>query len=144
MKLIMERFNKFLVGEQDMKRVAKAVLIGEDGKVLILKRSGNVISKESPWEWDLPGGHIEGDETSEETLDREVWEETSLDLGKAKKIHTEEGTIFFVSREWEGKVMLSQEHEDYIWINPEDVGNYNIGKKYERAIETALGFAYVK
>ena len=30
--------------------------------------------------------------------------------------------------------MLSKEHDEYKWINPEEVTNYYIGEKYERAI----------
>tara|TARA_R110001583_G_scaffold76285_1_gene208964 strand:- start:225 stop:647 length:423 start_codon:yes stop_codon:yes gene_type:complete len=134
MKLLMERFNKFLVEEQDLRKVAKVVLINKDDKVLILKRSGRIISEESPWEWDLPGGHAASEESLEDTLDREIWEETSLDLGKATNIYTDDYTTFFVSYEWEGNIMLSKEHDDYVWIEPEDITNYYIGEKYGRAI----------
>mgnify|MGYP003625962945 CR=1 FL=1 len=134
MKLIMERFNKFLVEGHDVRKVSKVVMIDKNDKVLILRRSGRIISEESPWEWDLPGGHAEQDEALETTLDREVWEETSLDLGEATKIYTEDYTTFFVSYEWEGDIMLSKEHDDYAWIEPEDATNYYIGEKYERAI----------
>jgi len=134
MKLIMERFNKFLVEGQDVKRVAKIVLIDEDDKVLILKRAKKLITEKSPWEWDLPGGHAETEESLADTIDREVWEEVSLSLGKATEIYTEEETTFFVSYEWEGKIMLSNEHEDYIWIHSEDIDNYDIGEKYSLAI----------
>ena len=134
MKLLMERFNKFLVEEQDLRKVAKVVLINKDDKVLILKRSGRIISEESPWEWDLPGGQVEKGETLDATLDREAWEETSLDLGKATNIYADDYTTFFVSYEWEGSIMLSKEHDDYAWIEPEDITNYYIGEKYERAI----------
>ena len=67
-------------------------------------------------------------------LDREVWEETSLDLGEITRIYTDDYTTFFVSYDWEGKIMLSKEHDEYKWINPEEVTNYYIGEKYERAI----------
>ena len=117
-----------------MRKVAKVVLINKDDKVLILKRSGRIISEESPWEWDLPGGHAASEESLEDTLDREIWEETSLDLGKATNIYTDDYTTFFVSYEWEGNIMLSKEHDDYVWIEPEDITNYYIGEKYGRAI----------
>ena len=130
----MERFNKFLVEGQDVGRVAKVVLIDENDKVLILKRPPRVLSEESPWEWDLPGGHAEIDESLADTIDREAWEEVSLSLGKVTEIYTEDETTFFVSYEWEGKIMLSNEHEEYLWIDPKDVDNYNVGDKYSLAI----------
>ncbi len=118
-----------------MKRVAKIVLVREDDKILILKRARKLITeKSSPWEWDLPGGHAETDENLADTIVREVWEELSLSLGEVTEIYTEEETTFFVSYEWEGKIMLSNEHEEYLWINPKDVDNYNVGDKYSLAI----------
>jgi len=117
-----------------MKKVSKVILINDNDKVLILKRSSRIVSGEYPWEWDLPGGHAEKGETLEQALDREVWEEASLDIGEATKIYTDGYTAFFVSYDWEGKISLSHEHEDYKWIDPEDITNYYIGEMYERAI----------
>ena len=134
MRLLIERFNKFLREERDMQRVVKVVMVRDDDKVLILRRSGKVISKASLWEWDLPGGHVEKDEALEDALDREVWEETSLDLGKATKIYTDDKVIFYAAYDWEGKISLSQEHSDFKWIKPENITNYNIGDKYSLAI----------
>ena len=82
----------------------------------------------------MPGGHAETGEGLVDTIVREVWEELSLSLGKTTEIYTAEETTFFVSYEWEGKIMLSNEHEEYIWIDPKDVDNYNIGDKYSLAI----------
>jgi len=117
-----------------MQRVVKVVMIRDDDKVLILQRSGEVISKASPWEWDLPGGHVEIGEALDTALDREVMEETNLDLGKATKIYTDDKTTFYAAYDWEGKIRLSKEHSDYKWINPEEVTNYNIGDKFSLAI----------
>ena len=134
MRRLLEVWNNYITEGQDVRRVSKVVMINEEDKVLILKRSGRVISEESPWEWDLPGGHVENEESAEVALDREVWEETSLDLGEITRIYTDDYTTFFVSYDWEGKIMLSKEHDEYKWINPEEVTNYYIGEKYERAI----------
>ena len=108
MRRLLEAWSNYITEGQDVRKVAKVIMVDKNDKVLILKRSGRVTSEESPWEWDLPGGHVEEDESLESALDREVWEETSLDIGK--------------------------EHDDYIWIIPEDITNYYIGEKYERAI----------
>ena len=134
MKLIMERFNKFLEEGQDVGRVAKVVLIDKNDKVLILKRTQKLVTEKVPWKWDLPGGHAETEEKLADTIDREAWEEVSLSLGKVTEIYTEDETTFFVSYEWEGKIMLSNEHEEYLWIDPEDIENYDIGEKYSLAI----------
>ena len=45
MRLLIERFNEFLREERDMQRVVKVVMVRDDDKVLILRRSGKVISK---------------------------------------------------------------------------------------------------
>ena len=120
-----------------MEKVAKIVLIDKEDKVLILKRAKKFIIEKSLWKWDLPGGHAETDEGLADTIVREVWEELSLSLGKATEIYAAAETTFFVSYEWEGKIMLSNEHEEYIWIDPKDVDNYNIGDKYSLAIGRA-------
>ncbi len=49
-----------------------AVTFDEDGKVLIIKHLKGHI--------DIPKGHIEGNETKEETAIREVKEETNIDI----------------------------------------------------------------
>ena len=134
MRRLLESWNTYILEGQDVKRVVKVIMIRDDDKVLILRRSGKVVSKASPWEWDLPGGHVEKDEALDDALDREVWEETSLDLDKATKIYTDEKTTFFAAYDWEGKISLSQEHSDYEWIKPENITNYNIGDKYSLAI----------
>ena len=134
MRLLMEKWSNYLREAEDMKKVSKVILINDNDKVLILKRSARIRNEKYPWEWDLPGGHAEKGETFEQALDREVWEEVSLDIGEATKIYTDGYTAFFVSYDWEGKISLSHEHEDYKWINPEEITNYYIGEMYERAV----------
>ncbi len=53
------------------KTVVSAVLMAEDGKVLLVKKRGR---------WILPGGTLEEGEESRETLVREIHEETGLDV----------------------------------------------------------------
>jgi len=54
---------------------AYAVIWQKDKVALVLKSRGAYMGK-----WDLPGGKIESGESIEEALEREVKEETSLDI----------------------------------------------------------------
>jgi len=138
MKLLLEKWKRFIMEADDMRRVSKAVMLDEEGKVLIMKRSPKSISKESPWEWDLPGGHVQEGESDIKGLQREIQEETQLYIRKAPDWFMLDGyTRFFLIREWEGEVTLSDEHTEYKWLDPKEVKGYNIGKMYEGAIKEA-------
>jgi len=74
-------------------RVSTGAIIEKDGKFLIGKRN------KEPYkgDWTFPGGKIEGGETAEEAIVREVKEEMGVDfeitefLGYLDEIHTEKG-----------------------------------------------------
>jgi 8-oxo-dGTP diphosphatase len=53
-------------------------VIEERGKILVLRRASSMIYK--PGAWDLPGGHLNANETFEEGLAREIAEETGLTI----------------------------------------------------------------
>jgi 8-oxo-dGTP diphosphatase len=63
---------------------AKAIITDEDGKILILRRTDDLYEGL----WDLPGGHIEENETKEDALKREVHEETTLEIDNIKSVKT--------------------------------------------------------
>jgi 8-oxo-dGTP pyrophosphatase MutT (NUDIX family) len=54
------------------------VIIGEGGRVLLLRRALAMLYR--PGHWDLPGGHLALDEDIHECLHREVAEETGLQV----------------------------------------------------------------
>ncbi len=57
---------------------AKAAVFGPDGRVLLLTRSEG--SRRGAGKLDLPGGHVDPDETIETTIRREIREETGLSV----------------------------------------------------------------
>ena len=57
-------------------RIGVAVILKKDGKVLMGKRKG----AHGSGTWSFPGGHLEFNETIEETAKRELKEETNLEI----------------------------------------------------------------
>ncbi len=55
----------------------KIVVLNSEHKILLLKRTKNSLN---PEKWDLPGGHIDKGETIQEAIEREVLEETGLNV----------------------------------------------------------------
>lgn len=74
-------------------------------------------------EWDLPGGHAEGNETPDYTAARELMEETGISvkpysLQMVKAYRREDGKLFYVFElRTVGKppVHISSEHIGYRW-----------------------------
>ena len=66
--------------KKELKKNAVAVIVDEDNKILLLKR-GNKASW-MPSKWGLVGGAIDKDETPKQAVEREILEETNLEINK--------------------------------------------------------------
>ncbi len=62
----------------------KAVVVSE-GRALLVRKTGG--DPHNPGRWDLPGGRLESDESLDEHLRREVWEETGLSVAPGRPIY---------------------------------------------------------
>ena len=126
------------------KELVSKVIILDGLKVLLLKRNQDLVNERSPWTWDLPGGHIDRDETAFSAAKREVTEETKIDLKFLLRMGTDSNigklTYFYVSDDWSGPIELSDEHEDYKWVSPNDLHNYEdeMGNMYYKMVLRAL------
>ena len=98
-------------------------LIFKEGKFLVMHNKG---IEENLWE--LPGGRMEFGETAEETLKREMIEETGLVVKPIKLLDTWNliredyqitGIIYLCEFE-EGEVRLSDEHDGFQWIDTDE------------------------
>lgn len=110
-----------------MKKLTIATgVIEKDGKYLIARRT------EPEWLkglWEFPGGTVEENETVNETLVREILEETNLVIEPIKHLHTivevvkdREITINFILSKIIGEVDIKlDEHDQYEWV---DASNY--------------------
>jgi len=119
---------------KDSKNVSKAVIIKEDGALLLLRSAG----EKYPNKWDLPGGHIHEGEDSKDGLIREVREETGITLSEPiEKLYEEDNITFYKAQMPDQKVTLSHEHDDHKFVTKENIPE-NISGKFARAIKKAL------
>jgi ADP-ribose pyrophosphatase YjhB (NUDIX family) len=120
-----------LVGHRPLLMIGAAVLIvDEQNRLLLMKRSDSGC-------WGPPGGAVELGEVVETAAQREVREETDLELGEMSLFGVFSGpelfyvypngdetynvTIVYLTRDWRGEVRLNSEHTGWRWFTPEDM-----------------------
>lgn len=131
-------------------RVACKALIVRDGKVLIIRESGQYDEGTNEGKYDVPGGRVTPGEQFAESLRREVREEVGLDATVGRPVLVAEwrpvvrGTqlqivgIYFACQA-AGDVALGQDHDDYRWIGPEEVRGYRFMYSVDDAILAYFG-----
>ena len=140
------------MSEQHKKIVQKIVLGGvlmRNGKVLILQRHKN--EDIYPNMWELPSGKRELLESSENSLIREVREETGLDvkavipfsvfdyqIEKPDEVRDSTQINFLVIPVNDKDVVLSKEHQAFAWINKEEIDKYNLTEATKKVIRKAF------
>lgn len=117
--------NKGLIKENkgDLNKNAVAVIVNNDNKILLLKRSDEP-KQWMPSKWALVGGAIEKGETPEKACEREIKEETGLEIKDFIKSFTIQRhpnsieTIFACRYEGEPTdVVLNEENTSYGWFD---------------------------
>ena len=73
--------------KEDLKKNAIAVIVNNDDKILLLKRA-DIKDMWMPNKWALVGGGIEKNETPKQAVEREIEEETGLNIDKFIKTFT--------------------------------------------------------
>lgn len=111
----------------------KALIQNGEGKLLLLRLDPKKI-KDPRGEWDIPGGRIHRDESMEDALRREVYEETGLDSIlqiipfkmslSPLRLPTRSGHVGLVLATYlcscidTNRIQLSDEHIDFDWVDP--------------------------
>ena len=118
------------------------LIFNQDGKLFLMRSH--------KWKnlYTVPGGHIELGESIEDTLNREIKEETGLDIYDIKFLLFQEFIfddefwkkkhfIFFdyVCKTDSTKVILNDEAQDYVWMSIDKVFEVPIDKYTKNAIE---------
>jgi len=128
-------------------RVASTAIINRNGKYLILQRSPD--KKTFPGKWTVPGGGLEIDDyinlpkttpdawyfAVENSLRREIKEETGLDVGELKYLlsltfirpdNIPVVTLSYYCNWKSGDVRLDKDNIDYKWVTYEEAKEYNL------------------
>ncbi|MFA7285376.1 MAG: NUDIX domain-containing protein [Candidatus Paceibacterota bacterium] len=129
---------------------SKGFIKNTKGEILILKESSSYEDGTNFAKYDVPGGRIKPGEKLEESLKREVYEETGLEIQvlqsfcvgewrpKVKDENWQVIGVYFVCETLNENIVLSKDHDEYIWIRPEDYKNYNIIDNLANAFEVYL------
>lgn len=127
--------------------IATKAFITFQDKILILRESNKYSEGTNSGRYDVPGGRLTLGEHFLEALKREVKEETGLDIEINKpffvnewrpKVKDEEWQIvgmFFECQANSDKIILSQDHDSFLWINPAEYKNYQIIENLHKAFE---------
>jgi len=121
---------------------------------LIYNDRGEILLVKSPKFldfWTIPGGHIELEETAEETVRREIKEETGLELKNIEPISFAEGInpeFFFKPKHFiylnylaelaGGEITKTEEMTEYVWVAPEKALEMKINGSVKPLIEYYL------
>jgi 8-oxo-dGTP diphosphatase len=122
----------------NVRLLAKIFVINDQGEILLLQRSAT--DDRRPLGWDLPGGNVEHNEDPNIAVLRELKEEAGLTASDSQVFYvgTETENHYIVTLLYKGTaesfdVILSFEHEQFKWIKPEDIVNFDMPEKYVKS-----------
>jgi len=129
---------------------AVRAFIVRDDKVLIIRESQQYNSP-NKGKYDLPGGKIAPNESPEECLHREIKEETGMSIIIGEPfctiiwepiVNDQEqhitGTFYVCTTNPSPNIILSNDHDNYLWIDPKKYLDYPIIETNKPAFEEYL------
>jgi len=135
-----------------MPRVVTCLLINEEGKLLILKRSDKV--KTYKGLWGGVAGYVEPGEEPYETALKEIQEEVGIE--KEHVVLSRQGNIVKFTDIYEGnqyewtiypfvfkirknqKIQIDWEHLEYLWITPSKITRYDTVPHLKQTVSNLL------
>lgn len=130
--------------------VATKAFVNYQGKILIIKESGEYLGGTNKGKFDVPGGKVKPGERFDEGLKREIKEEVGIKVKIGQPFFTNEwrpiinneqiqivGTFFECTPE-NDSVTLGPDHEEYLWIDPKDYKKFNLIENLRAAFESYL------
>ncbi len=133
--------------EMKQRVAAKALIVNDEGKVLILREANTYEEGTNIGRYGLPGGRTEPGEKFFDGLAREVKEETGLEVKPLKPLYVGEWfpvikdvlhhitAIFFACKAMGTALALSEEHDHFEWIDPERYADYDMMDPDDKVIQ---------
>lgn len=129
---------------------ATKAFIVHEGKVLLLRESGKYVDGTNGGRYDVVGGRVQPGQRFDESLLREITEETGLSVKIGRPFFVNEWRPVVRGEQWQvigtffecvadsNNVVLSADHDEYIWIEPENFRQVNIIENLVPAFESYL------
>lgn len=130
--------------------VAAKAFVVFNGKVLVLKESSKYVDGSNVGRYDVPGGRVQPGERFDDGLIREIKEETQLEVKIGRPFFVNEWRPVVREENWQivgtffeclansDQVVLSEDHEEFAWIDPKDFKKYNLIPNLVPAFESFL------
>lgn len=134
--------------------VATKAFVNHGGKILILRESAKYEDGTNAGRWDVAGGRLKPGERFDESLRREVKEETGLEIKIGNVLFVNEWRPVAKDEPWQivgmffecltnsDAVTLGEDHDDYQWINPAEYKKYNLIPNLHPAFEAYTTFRH--
>lgn len=129
---------------------ATKAFIVYDGKVLLVRESSNYGDGTNRGKFDVIGGRVNPGQRFDESFLREVREETGLEVTLGDPFYIGEWRPIIRGEPWQivgtfiecfsssDQVLLSEDHDRYIWIDPQDYLKYELIESIRPAFKKYL------
>jgi 8-oxo-dGTP diphosphatase len=122
--------------------VVRLIIPDDGGRVLLLQRANTAYGA---GEWCLPGGKIDFGATIEETIRKELQEETRLECTEIKFLFYQDSlpptpdgmhciNLYFECST-QGNLELNSESSDSLWLTRDEISRYKIAFRNDEGLE---------